>query len=99
MSKSQVNFRLPDALIAALKDKAETEGKTTTEIAVSILETGLGLSSPSSSDMRIASIEERIASQVEAVREQVTQLEQRIDLRIQAAIQKEVDTMLGESIA
>ena len=64
MSKTQINFRLPDTLIAALKERAELDGKTTTEVAVSLLETGLGLPSTSTPDPRIASIEERIAKQL-----------------------------------
>lgn len=83
MSKSQVNFRLPDALITALRERAEAEGRTTTEIAVSLLETGLGLSSASTSEVRIASIEERIAGRLMPV------IEQRIEQRIEVAIQKE----------
>lgn len=94
MSKSQVNFRLPDTLIAALKEKAETEGKTTTEIAVSILESGLGLSSADNSDSRITSIEERIAAQLEPLREQVNQLGIGIEKRVQIAIQSESQAAL-----
>ena len=45
MSKSQINFRLPDILIAALKDRAESEGLTSTELVIRLLEAGLGVPS------------------------------------------------------
>ncbi len=95
MSKSQVNFRLPDTLIAALKDQAESEGITSTELAIRLLEAGLGLSS---SDYAIdnSRIEERIEQRIAPLREQVTQLNQCIELRIAVAIQKELDPLLGE---
>jgi ferritin-like metal-binding protein YciE len=95
MSKSQVNFRLPDTLIAALKDQAESEGITSTEMAIRLLEAGLGLSTTEEAidDSRI---EERIEQRIAPLREQVTQLNQCIELRIATAIQKELDPLLGE---
>jgi hypothetical protein len=95
MSKSQVNFRLPDTLIAALKDQAESEGITSTEMAIRLLEAGLGLSSTDAAidDSRI---EERIEERIAPLREQVTQLNQCIELRIATAIQKELDPLMGE---
>jgi chromosome segregation ATPase len=82
MSKSQVNFRLPDELIAALKDRAESEGITSTELATRLLEAGLGLPSPESKsdDSRI---EERIATHLAPLQEQ---LEKRIEERIGNAL-------------
>lgn len=82
MSKSQVNFRLPDELIAALKDRAESEGVTSTELAIRLLEAGLGLSSPEnkSADSRI---EERISVQLTLLQKQ---LDQRIEERIENAL-------------
>ncbi len=95
MSKSQVNFRLPDTLIAALKDQASSEGITSTELAVRLLEAGLGL--PSSDYVTDESrIEERIEQRIAPLREQVTQLNQCIELRIATALQKELDPLLGE---
>ena len=79
MSKIQVNFRLPDSLIAALRERAEAEGKTTTEVAVSLLEAGLGLPATSTQDPRIASIEDRIAKELAYIQ---VQLDQRIEGRI-----------------
>jgi uncharacterized small protein (DUF1192 family) len=95
MSKSQVNFRLPDTLIAALKDQAESEGITSTEMAIRLLEAGLGLSSTefSNDESRIEKcIEERIAP----LKEQVTQLSQCIEERIAVALQREIEPLLGE---
>ncbi len=95
MSKSQINFRLPDTLIAALKDQASSEGITSTELAVRLLEAGLGL--PSSDYVTDESrIEERIEQRIAPLREQVTQLNQCIELRIATALQKELDPLLGE---
>lgn len=98
MSKSQVNFRLPDSLIAALKDRAESEGITLTELAIRLLEAGLGLPSSllASDESRI---EERIATQLAPLQEQVTRLGECIEQRIQVAIQKELDAVLGEPVA
>ena len=98
MSKSQINFRLPDTLIAALKDRAESEGLTSTELAIRLLEAGLGL--PSSESVNDESrIEERIATYLAPIQEQVTQLQERIEERIHSAIQKELDVVMGESSA
>ncbi len=95
MSKSQINFRLPDTLIAALKDQALLEGITSTELAIRLLEQSLGL--PSNGyvidELRI---EERIEQGIAPLREQVTQLNQCIDLRIATVIQKEIAPLLGE---
>ncbi|WP_373529111.1 hypothetical protein [Nostoc sp.] len=95
MNKSQINFRLPDTLIAALKDQAESEGITSTELAIRLLEAGLGLPS---SDYAIddSRIEKRIESRIAPLREQVTQLNQCIELRIATVIQKEIAPLLGE---
>jgi hypothetical protein len=95
MSKSQINFRLPDTLITALKDQAESEGITSTELAIRLLEAGLGLP-PSDSVIDESRIEERIESRIAPLREQVTQLERCIELRVATAIQKELDPLLGE---
>lgn len=111
MSKSQVNFRLPEPLIAALKDRAQAEGVTSTELAIRLLEAGLGL--PSSELPGDAPrIEQRIANQLAPLQAQLEQcieeriasllaplqqrMEQRIEERIQTVIQSEVDAVLGE---
>ena len=95
MSKSQINFRLPDTLIAALKDRAESEGLTSTELAIRLLEAGLGL--PSSEFANDESrIEKRIATYLAPIQEQVTQLQECIEERIRDAIQKELEPVLGE---
>ncbi len=95
MSKSQINFRLPDTLIAALKDQAQLEGITSTELAIRLLEQSLGLPS---SDYVIddSRIEERIEQRIAPLREQVSQLNQCIELRIATVIQKEIAPLLGE---
>ena len=95
MSKIQINFRLPDTLIAALKGRAESEGLTSTELAIRLLEAGLGL--PSSESVNDESrIEKRIATYLAPIQEQVTQLQERIEQRIHSAIQKELDVVMGE---
>lgn len=97
MSKSQVNFRLPDTLIAALKDQAESEGVTSTEMAIRLLEAGLGLSRAEEANDK-SGIEQRIEECIAPLREQVSQLNQCIELRIATVIQKELDPLLGESL-
>ncbi len=98
MSKSQINFRLPDSLIAALKDRASEEGITSTELAIRLLEAGLGL--PSSEFANDESrIEECISMAIAPLQSQVTELQQRIDERIRNAIQKELDVVMGECSA
>jgi hypothetical protein len=95
MSKSQINFRLPNTLIAALKDQAESSGITSTELAIRLLEQSLGL--PSSESVNDDSrIEQRIEQCIAPLREQVTQLTQCIELRIATVIQKEIAPLLGE---
>ncbi len=112
--KNQINFRLPDSLIAALKARAEAEGVTSTELVQRLLEIGLGLSSSelAGNDPRI---EERIASQLVPLQSQLDEriekriasqltpiqqeIEQRIEQRIQAVIQSKVDAVLGECSA
>jgi hypothetical protein len=96
VSKSQVNFRLPDTLIAALKDQAESLGITSTELAIRLLEAGLGLPQLLANPNDDSRIEERIEQRIAPLREQVTQLNQCIELRIATAIQKELDPLLGE---
>lgn len=98
MSKSQINFRLPDSLITALKDRAESEGLTSTELAIRLLEVGLGL--PSSEFANDESrIEERIATAIAPLQSQVTELQRRIEERIRSAIQKELNVVVGERSA
>ena len=96
MSKSQINFRLPDTLITALKDQAESEGITSTELAIRLLERSLGLPQLLANSNDDSRIEERIESRIAPLREQVTQLNQCIESRIATAIQKELDPLLGE---
>jgi hypothetical protein len=95
MSKSQINFRLPDTLIAALKDRAESEGITSTELAIRLLEQSLGLPS-SGYAIDESRIEDRIEERIAPLREQVSQLNQCIELRIATVIQKEIAPLLGE---
>lgn len=75
MSKSQVNFRLPDSLIAALRERAGSLGITSTELAIRLLEAGLELPppEPASAESRI---EQCIAAQLTPIQ---TQLEERIE--------------------
>ena len=98
MSKSQVNFRLPNTLIAALKDRAESEGLTSTELVIRLLEAGLGLPSSefANDDSRI---ENCIAIAIAPLQSQVNQLQERIEQRIHSAIQKELDVVMGECSA
>ncbi len=95
MSKRQVNFRLPDELIAALKDRAESEGITSTELATRLLEAGLGLPSPESKsdDSRI---KERIAVQLAPLQEQVIQLNQSVEGRIMAQLTTHLAPLQGQ---
>lgn len=96
MTKSQINFRLPDSLITALKDRALAEGITSTELAIRLLETGLGLPSKELVASNESRIDERIVDALAPLQEQVTQLQERIEDRIRDAIQKELLPMLGE---
>lgn len=96
MSKSQINFRLPDTLIASLKDQAESEGITSTELLVRLLEAGLGLPLSEKVANDESRIEERIEARIAPLKEQVTQLNKCIEARIATAIQKELDPLLGE---
>ncbi len=75
MSKSQINFRLPDILIAALKDRAELEGLTSTELVIHLLEAGLGLPSLEKVATDESRIDERIASQLAPLQERLVTLE------------------------
>jgi hypothetical protein len=95
MSKSQVNFRLPDTLIAALKDRAELAGITSTEMAIRLLEAGLGMPSTDFPNDE-SRIEQRIEECIAPLKEQFNQLSQCIELRIAVALQKELDPLLGE---
>jgi TolA-binding protein len=94
MSKSQINFRLPDSLIAALKDRASEEGITSTELAIRLLEAGLGLPSSEFANDELR-IEECIAMALAPLQSQITQLQERIEERIHSAIQKELDVVMG----
>lgn len=96
MSKSQINFRLPDTLIAALKDQASSEGITSTELLVRLLEAGLGLPSKELVATDESRIEERIEQGIAPLKEQVIQLNQCIESRIATAIQREIEPLLGE---
>ena len=75
MSKSQINFRLPDILIAALKDRADSEGLTSTELVIHLLEAGLGLPSSEKVATDESRIEEGIASQLAPLQERLVALE------------------------
>ena len=98
MSKSQINFRLPDSLITALKDRANSEGITSTELAIRLLEAGLGLPSSEFANDKLR-IEECISIALAPLQSQVTQLQERIEERIHSAIQKELDVVMGECSA
>lgn len=86
MTRKQVNFRLPVTLIEALKVRAETERLTMTEVAISLMETGLGLLPSSDTQPRTAGIEERIAAQ----------LEERIERHIEERIATQLEPIQGE---
>ena len=75
MSKSQINFRLPDILIAALKDRAKSEGLTSTELAIRLVEAGLGLPSSEKVPTDESRINECIASQLAPLQERLVALE------------------------
>lgn len=113
MSKTQVNFRLPDTLLAALKTRAASLGVTSTELAIRLLEQGLGL--PSSETFNNSRIEQRITNPLALLDEQLDnrieqrittliapreqEIEQRIESRIEDVIQSRIDVLLGESNA
>ncbi|HEY9882986.1 MAG TPA: hypothetical protein V6C98_05190 [Thermosynechococcaceae cyanobacterium] len=98
MSKSQINFRLPDTLIAALKDRASKEGITSTDLAIRLLEAGLGLLSSEFANDE-SRIEDCIAIAVAPLQSQITQLQECIEQRIHSAIRKELDVVMGECSA
>lgn len=75
MSKSQINFRLPNILIAALKDRAELEGITSTELVIHLLEAELGLPSSEKVANDESRIDERIASALAPLQERLVALE------------------------
>lgn len=59
VNKSQVNLRLPDNLIEALKEKSEEEGVSITALVTQLLKEDLGLVEPEASD-DVSSLEQRL---------------------------------------
>lgn len=94
-----------------MKEQAESEGITSTELAIRLIEAGLGL--PTSETASIEQrIEQRIASQIAPLEQRIeeriekristalapvqNQLEERIEERIQGVIHREVNAALGK---
>lgn len=68
VSKSQINLRLPDTLIEALKAKADAEGETITGLVTQLLKEDLGLEpeTPDNSQIlenRVNELEKRLRQQ------------------------------------
>ena len=77
MAKVQANFRLDEELLGALKSRADTEGKSTTEITSQALKQYLGL----------VDIQSNIQIAIQPNNELYDRIDERISIAIQQAIQ------------
>lgn len=83
MPKDQAHFRLEKGLLQALKDRAQEENMTTTELVTRLLKQGLGIESPTYQELDISQIEERILNRISQQQEQwAKDLENRIFDRV-----------------
>ncbi len=62
MRKNRITFRLTDALIVALEERAALESKSTCVVALNLLESGLGISSIGDTSVRITTIEKHVGA-------------------------------------
>ena len=67
-TKKQINIKMPEPLIEALKNRAESEGKTFTDVVTRLCERGLGIESDSHKTItpiiEPVQLNERIADQL-----------------------------------
>jgi uncharacterized circularly permuted ATP-grasp superfamily protein len=108
-TKKQINIKMPEALIEELKARAESENDTFTDLVIRFCKYGLGNESPATThaalvptqlDDHIASkLDNCIATQLAPLKEQFNELQECIDDRIANAIQKELDSVVGECSA
>jgi len=75
MARSQMNFKLPDELIEALKHKAVEQGSTATDLVIQGIRLVLGLE-PSGIDKSVDnSIDTGIYEQLQRIEERIDNLE------------------------
>lgn len=97
MPKQQINIKLPPPLIDTLRAKATAEGITLTDLIQGFCEQGLGLPPIGTVAPDLDVVYERIVGQLdERIAACIAPLQERIDDRINDAIQKELLPVLGE---
>lgn len=94
-TKKQINIKMPESLIEALKAKAELEKDTFTDLIIRFCEQGLGNPESGSPTTTPAiaqpQLDERIA---ETIATQIAPLFERV-----ASVENEVRQVLGEAVA
>jgi hypothetical protein len=80
--KDQAHFRLERGLLQALKNKAEEEHTTITELVTRFLKQGLGIQSPTYQEIDISQIEERVFERISKHVTFIDELEARVSERI-----------------
>lgn len=87
MVKDQAHFRLEKGLLQALKDKAQEENTTTTELVSRFLKQGLGIEFPIHQGIDINQLEERVFNRISQQQEEwVKSLEKRVFDRVSELI-------------
>lgn len=92
-TKRQINIKMPEPLIEALKAKAESEKDTFTDLIIRFCEQGLSSEGERTTTPVIAQrqLDERIA---ETIATQIAPLKERV-----ASVENELHQVLGEAVA
>ena len=94
-TKKQINIKMPEALIEALKARAESENDTFTDLVIRLCEQGLGIESDrpqtTASPLEPAQLDKRI---VESIAVEIAPLKERV-----TSLENELQQVLGEAAA
>lgn len=90
-TRKQVNIKMPESLIEALKAKAEAEGDTFTDLIVHFCEQGLGMPSKKA--------HQQVDSNLEVIDMRIADLEARLESKVKEQVQVQMQAALGECSA
>jgi hypothetical protein len=93
-TRKQVNIKMPESLIEALKAKAEAEGDTFTDLVVRFCEQGLGM--PNQNAHQSATV---INSSLDVIDVHIDSRIADLEARLESKVQEQVQAALGECSA
>jgi hypothetical protein len=96
--RTQINFRIENTLLAAIRDRCEAEDITQTDFITNALKMALGMPRNLTAYPTQDALE-RLASRLAEIEQYQTKLDKQLDERIEAAIQRQMAEVMGEPIA